>query len=134
LNSQTDYYRALNRSLIVEGISTETEVHGPFLITTTVDDRVDINVRVARPRGEANVDTAVRGTTDTTTVEYRVNPYGGPGAHGTGAAGGVPTGGTDEERDRAIDASFRERTRPFDWDNQDRDNEDQEVAIVSDDG
>ena len=91
----------------------EVEVHGNLLLSSGTDDRSGVHVTVYRPRGQENVAEHRVGTTDTTTVEYRVQPY-------------------DYSLQRWLNEGFRHRDRGFEWDNPDAYNSDPGVNIVDD--
>ena len=83
----------------VTAATSEAEVEGRFVLSSSVDERTDVSVRVLRPRGLENAHIAQRGTTDTTSVEWCLN-----------------------EQDRSLDEyicdGFRRVDRAFDWDTQ----------------
>ena len=79
-----------------------------------MDDRNGVTVTVHRPRGESNTPPARVGTTDTTFVEYRVEPFNG-------------------SLQRYLADGFRSVDRQFAWDNPDTYNRDPDVDIITDD-
>ena len=122
LDAQSGYLRAEIDNAVSRARSREQEVQGRFLISNVADERTGVQVQVERPRGMDNArDQLSReriNHADTTLVEWRVSPYDSIDGY---------------DLDRWLSDGFRHTDRQFDWDNQDRLNDDPNPDMVEDD-